>query len=66
MDLSQEKTSDEEAARLRVETISEREALDRVAPGIYKITLRAGGANVSKNVVVRKRTQGVRRVDVRK
>jgi photosystem II stability/assembly factor-like uncharacterized protein len=62
----QEKTSDEEAARLRVETISEREALDRVPPGTYKVTLQAVGANISKNVVVRKETQGVRRVDVRK
>jgi photosystem II stability/assembly factor-like uncharacterized protein len=62
----QEKTSDEEAARRRVETISEREALDRVPPGTYKVTLSAGDAKISKNVIVRRETQGVRRVDVRK
>ena len=62
----QEKTSDEEAARRRVETISEREALDRVPPGTYTVTLRANSASMSKTVFVRPETQGVRRVDVRK
>lgn len=62
----QEKISDEEAARRRVETISEREALDRVPPGTYTVTLSAGGAKMSKSVIVRPETQGVRRVDVRK
>lgn len=62
----QEKTGDEEAARKRVETISEREALDRVPPGTYSVTLLAGDVKMSKTVIVRRETQGVKRVDVRK
>ena len=62
----QEKTSDEEAKRRGVETISEREALDRVPPGAYLVTLRAGSGSMSKQVMVRPETQGVRRVEVRK
>lgn len=62
----QEKTSDEEAARRRVETISEREALDRVPPGTYSVTLEAGDASMKKTLIVRRETQGVKRVDVRK
>jgi photosystem II stability/assembly factor-like uncharacterized protein len=62
----QEKATAEEIARARAETISEREALDRVPPGNYTVTLRAGSATATKNIVVRKEIQGVRKVDVRK
>ncbi|HEY0006321.1 MAG TPA: hypothetical protein VGB17_16185 [Pyrinomonadaceae bacterium] len=62
----EEKTSAEEAARRGAETISEREALDRVPAGTYTVTLRTGSINMSKQVVVRNEPQGVRRVDVRK
>ena len=63
----QEKTSDEEAARRRVETISEREALDRVPPGLYTVMLKAGDTSTQKSVSVRQEAlEGVRHVDVRK
>jgi hypothetical protein len=62
----QEKLTDEQAKQAGVETISEREALERVAPGKYSVTLDSGKALITKEVNVRKENQGVQRVDVRK
>jgi hypothetical protein len=62
----QEKLTDEQADKAGVTTISEREALDRVAPGKYSVTLDTGKTRLTKEVTVRKETQGVQRLDVRK
>ena len=58
--------TDEEATRAGVETLSEREFLERVPVGTYIVTLQAGGTSLSQKVVVRPEGQGVRRVEVRK
>lgn len=62
----QEKLTDAQAEAAGVETISEREALDRVAAGKYSVTLDTGKTRLTKEVTVRKETQGVQKVDVRK
>jgi hypothetical protein len=45
---------------------SEGEALERVAPGKYSVTLDTGKGLLTKDVTVRKETQGVQKLDVRK
>jgi hypothetical protein len=62
----QEKLSEEEVKRARVETLSERDALGWVAPGDYTVTLEVGGESLTKRIVVERERQGVTRVDVRK
>ena len=62
----QEKLTDEQVAKAGVETISEREALDRVPAGKYTVTLDTGKTRLTKEVILRKETQGVQKVDVRK
>ena len=62
----QEKVTDEEAARARVETLSERDALAWVPPGDYTVTLELGTGSLKTEVNVQKERQGVKRVEVRK
>ena len=62
----EEKTSDAEASRLGVATISERDALDRVAPGTYRVTVEVHGLTRRNTIEVRKERQGVTMVNVRK
>jgi photosystem II stability/assembly factor-like uncharacterized protein len=62
----QEKVTDEEAARARVETLSERDALAWVRPGDYTVTLELGTGSLKTEVNVQKERQGVKRVVVRK
>ncbi|HKR59885.1 MAG TPA: hypothetical protein VJS64_09115, partial [Pyrinomonadaceae bacterium] len=62
----QNKVSDADAARAGVTTISEREALDWVAPGKYTAVATIGSTSVRKTVVVRKETVGVKVGSVRK
>jgi photosystem II stability/assembly factor-like uncharacterized protein len=62
----QQRVTDAEAERLGVTTISEREAMDRVAPGNYTVTLSMGNSSVTKNVLVRREVQGVSLAPVRK
>jgi hypothetical protein len=62
----QDKVSDAEAALAGVTTLSEREALDWVAPGDYLVTMEMGGNSPKTKVIVRKEGQGVKRVEVRK
>lgn len=62
----QEKVTDEEATRARVETLSERDALGWVPPGDYTVTLELGAGSLKTEVNVRKERPGVKRVEVRK
>jgi hypothetical protein len=62
----QTKTTDAEATRAGVTTISEREALDWVKPGTYTIIATIGPTSVRNTLVVRKETDGVRVGSVRK
>lgn len=61
-----DKVTDEEAARAGVETLSERDALAWVQPGDYTVTLDLGTSSLKTEVKVRKETQGLKRVEVRK
>lgn len=66
-DLKQEsKTTEEAATRVGVTTISEREALDWVAPGTYTATLETSNGSLKTGISVRKEGQGLNRVEVRK
>jgi hypothetical protein len=47
-------------------TLSEQQALRRVAPGTYAVEMQAGGATLKKTVEVRAESDGVRTVVVRK
>ena len=58
--------TDAEAARAGVTTISEREALDRIGPGIYVVTAEAGPVSLKNNIVVRSEAAGVKVGQVRK
>jgi hypothetical protein len=60
-----ERTSEPEAARLGVVTISE-EALDRVPSGQYTVLLETGWVTKRKIVEVRKERAGVTLVPVRR
>lgn len=62
----QNKVSEEEATRLGVTTISEREALEWVQPGNYVVTLESGSVPVKNTVAVRREAQGVKVGQVRK
>jgi len=62
----QDKVSDAVAERAGVTTLSEREALDWVAPGNYTVTLNAAGLSLKNPVVVQKEAAGVKLVPVRK
>ncbi|MDQ2938622.1 MAG: hypothetical protein M3R67_14145, partial [Acidobacteriota bacterium] len=62
----QEKVSDAEATRAGVTTISEREALDWVAPGNYTVILQAGALSSQNVIVVKKESAGVNLAPVRK
>jgi photosystem II stability/assembly factor-like uncharacterized protein len=61
-----EKVSDEEAKRAGAETLSERAALAWVQPGEYTVTLESGGGSRQTQLLVRRETQGVKRLEVRK
>jgi hypothetical protein len=66
-DLKREgKVSDEEVKRAGVTTLSEKDALGWVTTGDYQVTLESGTNSIRKMVNVRKESQGVRKVDVRK
>jgi len=66
-DLKREnKVSDAQATQAGVTTISEREALDRVGPGTYRVSLAAASVSVKNTVVVRAETAGVKVGQVRK
>jgi hypothetical protein len=66
-DLKEEsKTTDEAATRAGVTTLSEREALDWVAPGNYMAVWETSGGSLKTEISVRKETQGVKRIEVRK
>jgi hypothetical protein len=62
----QDKVSDAEATRAGVTTLSEREALDWVAPGNYTVTLEVTGQSSRNTVVVQKESAGVKLAPVRK
>jgi len=62
----QNKVTDAEATKAGVTTISEREALDWVAPGKYTATVTIGPTSVRNSVVVRKEPDGVKVGSVRK
>jgi photosystem II stability/assembly factor-like uncharacterized protein len=62
----QDKVTDEDAKRARVETLSERDALGWVAPGDYTVTLDFGGSSLKREINVRREQPGLKRVDVRK
>ena len=62
----QEKLTAEQAAKAGAETISERDALDWVPAGKYSVTLDTGKLRLTKDINVRKETQDVKKVDVRK
>jgi hypothetical protein len=62
----EEKASDAEADRTGVTTISEREALDWVAPGNYTVNLQAGSLSSQNLVVVKKESAGLKLAPVRK
>ncbi len=61
-----DKTSDEGAKRAGVETLSEREALDWVAPGKYTATIESATTSLKTEIFVRKEPAPIKRVDVRK
>lgn len=62
----EQKVTDEEATRARVETLSEREALAWVPHGDYTVTLELSTGELKTDITVRKEGQGVKRVEVRK
>jgi photosystem II stability/assembly factor-like uncharacterized protein len=62
----QNKTTEEAATRAGVTTLSEREALDWIAPGAYTVTLETSSGALKTEISVRKETQGVKKVEVRK
>jgi hypothetical protein len=62
----EDKVTDEEAKRARVETLSERDALAWVPPGDYTVTLELSTGSLKTEVNVLKERQGVKRVEVRK
>jgi len=62
----QEKLTAEQAAKAGAETISERDALDWVPAGKYSVTLDTGKLRLTEDINVRKETQDVKKVDVRK
>ena len=62
----EQKVTDEEATRARVETLSEREALAWVPPGDYSVTLESNTGPLTTEVHVRLERQAVKRVEVRK
>jgi hypothetical protein len=62
----EDKVTDEEATRARVETLSERDALAWVAPGDYTVTLELSTGSLKTEINVRKEQPGIKRVEVRK
>lgn len=62
----EERTSDAEAARLSLVTISEREARDRVPPGSYIVVLEVSGISRRNSIEVRSERQDVTLAPVRK
>lgn len=62
----EQKVTDEEATRARVETLSERDALAWVPPGDYSVTLESNTGRLTTGVHVRLERQEVKRVEVRK
>ncbi len=60
------KTSEADATKLGVTTISEREALDWVMPGTYTVTLDVAPTAVGRAIVVRREASGVKVGQVRK
>jgi hypothetical protein len=61
-----DKTTEEAATKAGITTLSEREALDWVRPGDYTVFLETDSGTIKTGITVRKETQGVKRVDVRK
>ncbi|MEP6919874.1 MAG: hypothetical protein ABI967_02030 [bacterium] len=61
-----DKISEDEATKLGVNTISEREALDWVKPGTYTVSIESGAISVSNTVLVKKEREGVKVGQVRK
>src|SRR5678816_3206425 len=60
-DLKREnRVTDAQATQAGVTTISEREALDRVGPGTYQVTLAVGAVSAKNTVVVRSEAAGVK------
>ena len=61
-----DRTTEEVATKAGITTLSEREALDWVPPGDYTAFLETGHGSIKTGITVRKETQGVKRVEVRK